>query len=63
MILNNDSYDTLTRIRNSEVLSEVLGEVFDKHLTLLKPFADGCFRAIEWGDEVFLLTALFSNAN
>ena len=47
MILNNDSYDTLTRIRNSEVLSEVLGEVFDKHLTLLKPFADGLFWAIE----------------
>ena len=63
MILNNDSCDTLTRIRNSEVLSEVLGEVFDKHLTLLKPFADGLFRTIEWGDEVFLLTALFSNAN
>ena len=51
------------RIRKSEVLSEVLSEVFAKHLTLLKPFAEGRFRAIEWGGEVFLLTALFNDAN
>ena len=39
----------------SEVLREVLGEVFTQHLTCLKRSEHRCFMAVEGGGEVFLL--------